>query len=408
MAALRILHVAPYFENAWAYGGIPRVVSAQAHALAAAGHQVTVATSDVRDAASRIGNTDGRPSSRFVPRVERTADGIEVRVFPNISNAAAYRWQFFLPAWLSRDIRVIARRYDVAHLHACHNLLTAIAAKHLRRARVPYVVQPNGTAGRIERRLAAKLVFDTLFEWHVLPDAAFVIAVTEWERRKLQEAKVPESRLRLVPNPLAPMPACELPSGTSIRERYQLTDGPIVLFMGMLSPRKLPDVLARAVARLKRTDVQLVFAGNDMGAGRRARAVVRDLGLDSRTRFTGLLAGPARYRILAAADIVVYPSRDEAFGLVPLEALQAGTPVIVCNDGGCGEIVSGVGGGLLVPPGDPQALAVAIDVMLRDLPKWRGEAAKAGAEASRRFHPGLVASQLEEVYREAIARPDRP
>jgi len=71
MAALRILHVAPYFEQAWAYGGIPRVVSAQVHALAAAGHRVTVATSDVRDAAGRIGTAGGHPSSRFVPRVSR-------------------------------------------------------------------------------------------------------------------------------------------------------------------------------------------------------------------------------------------------------------------------------------------------------------------------------------------------
>jgi len=207
-----------------------------------------------------------------------------------------------------------------------------------------------------------------------------------------------------VPNPLAPMPACPLPSGASFRERHNLTDGPLVVFLGMLSPRKQPDVLARAIAELRRPDVQLVFAGNDMGAERRTRAVVHDRGLEPQARFTGLLTGPSRYRLLAAADIVVYPSRDEVFGLVPLEALQAGTPVIVCNDAGCGEVVREVGGGLLVPPGDVRALAAAIAAMLDDLPMWRERAVRAGTEASRRFDPNLVAMQLEGVYLDAIAR----
>jgi len=404
MLALRVLHVAPYFENAWAYGGIPRVVSAQAHALAAAGHRVTVATTDVRDATSRLKPAGGDRRSRFASRVEHTADGIDVRVFPNLSNAVAYRWQFYVPLGFAPYIRANARHFDVAHLHACHNLLTAVAARHLRRAGVPYVVQPNGTAPRIERRRTAKLVFDILFARHVLPGAAFVLAVTDWERRQLQKGGYPGSRLRLVPNPLAPMPPCPVPSGASFRERHELTDGPLVVFLGMLSPRKQPDVLARAIADLRRSDVQLVFAGNDMGAERRARALVRSLGIDAQTRFTGLVTGSSRFLALAAADIVVYPSRDEVFGLVPLEALQAGTPVIVCDDAGCGEVIRDIGGGLLVPPGDARALAAAIATMLGDLPRWRENAVHAGAEAARRFHPDLVATQLEGAYRDAIAR----
>ena len=457
MRALRVLHVAPYFENAWAYGGIPRVISAQAHALTAAGHRITVATTDVRDARGRLEPASGYRRSRFASRVEHTADGIDVRVFPNLSNALAYRWQLYVPVGFVRYMRANARHFDVAHLHACHNLLTAAAARHLRRAGVPYVVQPNGTAPRIEQRRAAKLVFDILLARHVLPGAAFVLAVTQWEKRQLQERGSPGPedpglheeyafargevtqteepglheedranwgghpgskdpglhgegtfargpRIRVVPNPLAPMPACPLPSGASFRERHNLTDGPLVVFLGMLSPRKQPDVLARAIAELRRSDVQLVFAGNDMGAERRTRALVRSLGLEAQTRFTGLVTGPSRFLALAAADIVVYPSRDEAFGLVPLEALQAGTPVIVCDDGGCGEIISDIGGGSLVPPGDVHALAAAIAAMLDDLPLWREKAVRAGTDASRRFNSDFVATQLEGVYRDAIAR----
>jgi glycosyltransferase involved in cell wall biosynthesis len=180
------------------------------------------------------------------------------------------------------------------------------------------------------------------------------------------------------------------------------------MYLGTLSPRKQPAALARAAATLGRPDLQLVYAGNDMGEARAIRRAVRRGGLEPRTRFTGLLAGPARYAALADADVLVYPSYGEVFGLVPLEALQAGTPVIVSNDSGCGEIIDGLGGGLLVPPGNPALLASAIETILANLPRWRAAAARAGAEASRRFHPDAVAGRLEEIYREAVARHDTP
>jgi len=97
MSALRILHVAPYFENAWAYGGIPRVVSAQVHALGrggASGHRG-------HQRRARRGWPDrhrGRPSlvalrpSRRTHRRRHRGAGL-----PNISNAIAYRWQFYVP-----------------------------------------------------------------------------------------------------------------------------------------------------------------------------------------------------------------------------------------------------------------------------------------------------------------------
>jgi glycosyltransferase involved in cell wall biosynthesis len=341
----------------------------------------------------------------MAPRTERTADGIDVLVFPNLSNAAAYRWQFYTPRGFAGWLRANARAFDVAHLHACRNLLTARAAPALRRAGVPYVVQPNGTARRIERRLAAKAIFDGIFGGALLARAARVIAVSGSERRQLDEdlGGAGGDRITLVPNPLAPLPSCCLPERDRFREHLGLTAAPLLMFFGTLSPRKQPAVLARAAGGLGRPDLQLVFAGNDMGEERAVRRVVRRNGVAPRTRFTGLLTGPARYAALASADVVVYPSYGEVFGLVPLEALQAGTPVIVSNDGGCGEIIDDLGGGLLVAPGNPALLASAIETMLASLPRWRAAAARAGAEASRRFHPDAVAEQLVEVYRDAIA-----
>src|SRR4029078_8104636 len=141
----RVLHVAPYYEEAWAYGGIPRVVSRLARGLARRGHRVTVCTTDVCDATSRL------PAER-----RGGAGGVELRVFPNLSNHLAYHWQLFTPRGLGEALREIAAELDVAHLHGCHHLPGAIAARALARAGVPYVLSPNGTAPLLERRRAAK------------------------------------------------------------------------------------------------------------------------------------------------------------------------------------------------------------------------------------------------------------
>src|SRR5262245_60609119 len=192
MQSLRILHVTPYFADAWAYGGIPRLAHAMTRGLARRGHCVTVCTTDACDEESRL---PPRP-------VSCTPDGVDVRVFPNVSNRLAYGLQCFLPRGLNRYLRRHAASFDVAHLHACRNVPGAIAAYHLARAGVPYVLQPNGTAPRLERRKAAKAVFDLVAGRRVLADAARVLAVTQAETRQLRTLGVEGHAIRVVPNPI--------------------------------------------------------------------------------------------------------------------------------------------------------------------------------------------------------------
>jgi hypothetical protein len=106
MTALRILHVVPYYEQAWAYGGIPRLVTTMTRALARRGHHVTVCTTDVRDERTRASSkVPGQP-------------GIDVRMFPNVSNALAYHLQFFTPIGLRAYLTHAAATFDIAHIHA--------------------------------------------------------------------------------------------------------------------------------------------------------------------------------------------------------------------------------------------------------------------------------------------------
>jgi glycosyltransferase involved in cell wall biosynthesis len=118
--------------------------------------------------------------------------------------------------------------------------------------------------------------------------------------------------------------------------------------------------------------------------------------------FTGLLRGGERLAALAAADAVAYAGQDEVFGLVALESLLCGTPVVVADDSGCGEVVARVGGGLLVEPGDPGALARALAAILAEPGRWRAAAREAAAAIRAHFASDVIAARCEEVYEAAM------
>jgi glycosyltransferase involved in cell wall biosynthesis len=146
-----------------------------------------------------------------------------------------------------------------------------------------------------------------------------------------------------------------------------------------------------------------VIAGNDMGSDSSTRALVRRLGIHDQTTFTGLLRGGERVEALADATVVVYPSQDEIFGLVPLEALLCGTPAIVADDSGCGEVAAITGGSTIVPLGDVEAVTRAIAAVLANPGAAKARACHAAARVRRLYGEDVVCEQLESLYCELAA-----
>lgn len=402
MALLRILHVTPYSADAWAYGGIPRLAATIARGLVRRGHRVTVCTTDAHDAASRLPRRDGH-STRFAAWPAWTHDGVEVRVFPNLSNRLAYHWQAFFPLGLERYMKEHAAGFDVAHLHACRNLPGVVSAHYLRRYAVPYVLAPNGTAPRIERLRLVKRAFDVVFGQQVIHSASRVVAVSRSEQQVLTELGIEARTIALIPNPIDVDEFNTPVERGRFRRHYSLEAHPIVLFLGKITPRKRLDILIRAFAQLDRPDARLVIAGNDMGDGDASRSLAHDTGIADRTIFTGLLTGRDRLDALADANVVVYPSEHEVFGLVPLEALLSGSPVIVADDSGCGEIIRRLPGGQVVPLGSVEALATAIEAVLKSPDAWRARVADSTTELRRAYGQDHVCAQLESLYLEMVA-----
>ncbi len=192
------------------------------------------------------------------------------------------------------------------------------------------------------------------------------------------------------------------------------SDAKVVLYVGRFDPRKGIETLVRALRESKfygDEKLQLIIGGGSVpgqsdGIERdRIEGIVDELDLRECTTFAGRLSQEILPTYYAAADVCVVPSHYEPFGLVAIEAMASGTPVIASDVGGLQFTVVPGETGLLAPPQDVPAFASCIDRILEN-PEWRaklGEAAK--IRVRKKFSWDGVAEQLGELYIKLTEQP---
>jgi glycosyltransferase involved in cell wall biosynthesis len=192
------------------------------------------------------------------------------------------------------------------------------------------------------------------------------------------------------------------------RELGLAPEPPLVTLLARYQAVKGHDVFlaaARLVAR-EAPDARFVVAGEnafgvkaDEAFGRRVRAIADgDTVVRERVSFPGWVSRPER--LLAASDVVVVPSRFESFGMVPVEAMASGVPVVSTDVGGPAETIVDGETGYLVPPGRPEAIARRVLALLRD-PALRARMGRAGrARVEARFSLDRYASGFASVVDE--------
>jgi glycosyltransferase involved in cell wall biosynthesis len=237
----------------------------------------------------------------------------------------------------------------------------------------------------------------------VVREAAAVVVQTREEERLVRGLHLALPRLEVVPpgyRPLPPPPT----DAAAFAEHFGIR-GPFVLFVGRLASNKglLDLVDAFAAVEREAPEARLVLVGEDGGMRPAIETRVRERGLASRVHLVGHVADDA---LLAAAyreaRLTVLPSEYEAFGLVLLESLAAGTAVVASRVGGIPEVVEDGRAGRLVPPHDPPGLARAIRELWQDpaLARRLGEYGR--TEVVPRFTWEALADRLDRLYRELV------
>jgi phosphatidylinositol alpha-mannosyltransferase len=191
-----------------------------------------------------------------------------------------------------------------------------------------------------------------------------------------------------------------------VRRLYGISESDtVLLFVGDLEPTLklkgidyLLDALKSIVKLFPSLKLLVVGGGSRLPE---LRAIVNSLGLDRCVTFCGQVSGEAMPKYYAACDLFVFPSYGDSLGLVVLEAMAVGKPVIVSNIPGINEIVKSGETGLLIPPKDPSSLAHAITYLLKnnDLMTKMGKNARTSA-IQRSWD--MVALEMSKIYENVV------
>ncbi|MGB2727285.1 MAG: glycosyltransferase family 4 protein [Halobacteriota archaeon] len=173
----------------------------------------------------------------------------------------------------------------------------------------------------------------------------------------------------------------------------------MLLFLGRIHKRKGIDFLIKSFSELTREmpDVVLVIVGPD-GYKIEVEKLIKTLNLGNRVKLMGYVDEKDKLSAYTDADVLVYPAIHEIFGLVPFKAMMCGTPIIVTDDCGCGELVREVNCGYLVKYGDVKGLKEK----MRGIIENRGEGEEMVESGKKYIVENLtwdkVVRKMEEVY----------
>lgn len=384
-------------------GGLGTYTYHLAHALVEAGHHVVVVSNSP---ASTVEELDGRV--RVVKFEFRWQHHWFLKRTRN-----AVRYSFIL----ARTLRKLHRQQPIDVVHFPD--LLGEGAAYLMRPGVPVVIRTAMPIGSLEAGNDdswKRSSLDRIDEWmaaglesFALRRAHSLVTPSAWMARELTRSHPGLPQPRIVSNGtdlelFRPRPRDEARTNAGIPQ-----DALVYLYAGPLEFRKGVHLLPRAFEIVSRQhpEAMLVIAGGDHltapGSGSMRRWLeiqVESREIDERTLFLGTVAADRMPEIYAIADVLVAPTRGEAFGNVIMEALACGLPVITTSEGGQAELVIHGETGVLIPPGNPEALAEGMLGVAEDAETRRAAGRDARTEALARFDRKLMAQRFTAVYRE--------
>ena len=377
-------------------GGIARHVAELSQALARAGAAVDVVTA----------HHPGAPAEETIPAGEgrlRVLRAGPAPINPLDFVCDIHQLDFAL---LERLLAEGERKYDIIH---AHDWLVAFAARTLKHGLgVPLVATIHATEAGRNRGIRNPIQhYIHSVEWLLTYDARRVICCSQAMAHEIGEAlRVPADKLRVLPNGVDPERVSCADSRAELeafRRRWAEPGERVVFFVGRLAVEKGVEVLIDALPEVlaAHPEAKLVVAGGGWHGHLRDRAVAKGVG--NKVVFTGFLPEEDLPRMYAIAEAAVFPSLYEPFGIVALEAMAAGVPVVTSDIGGFREVVRHERTGLHTWANNAGSLAWGINRVLSD-PKLAARLRRAGRrEVRERYGWDGIAERTLEVYEEVLA-----
>ena len=375
-------------------GGIARVVHDLSKRLIKDGHEVTVVT--YRD------NAD-------VPEYENDK-GVNVyrvdnyMIHPNNFIDWIMQLNFNM---LSKATEIINKEggFDVIH---AHDWLVTYAAKSLKNAYdIPIVATIHATeAGRNSgiHDETQRYINDT--EWLLTYEATEVIVNSNYMKNEIQRLfGLPFDKINVIPNGINLSNFTGIERDYDFRRQYAMDNEKIILYVGRLVYEKGVQHLIAAMPKIlsNYNDAKLIIAGRG-GMIDELRAEASNLGLNDKIYFTGYLNSKQVQKMYKCADVAVFPSTYEPFGIVALEAMLAGVPTVVSDVGGLDEIVTHGVDGMKSYAGNANSIADSVTALLYDHQLATNVSKKAKQKVKDQFNWEKIAQDTHFTYEKAICQ----
>ena len=375
-------------------GGIARVVNDLSKRLIKDGHEVTVVT--YRDSAD-------------VPEYENDK-GVNVyrvdnyMIHPNNFIDWIMQLNFNM---LSKATEIINKEggFDVIH---AHDWLVTYAAKSLKNAYdIPIVATIHATeAGRNSgiHDETQRYINDT--EWLLTYEATEVIVNSNYMKNEIQRLfGLPFDKINVIPNGINLSNFTGIERDYDFRRQYAMDNEKIILYVGRLVYEKGVQHLIAAMPKIlsNYNDAKLIIAGRG-GMMDELRAEASNLGLNDKIYFTGYLNSKQVQKMYKCADVAVFPSTYEPFGIVALEAMLAGVPTVVSDVGGLDEIVTHGVDGMKSYAGNANSIADSVTALLYDHQLATNVSKKAKQKVKEQFNWEKIAQDTHFTYEKAICQ----
>ena len=372
-------------------GGISRVVYDLSHRLIKDGHEVTVVT-------YREGETPYFEDDKGV-NVYRVDNFM---INPNNFIDWIMQMNFNMVSKVNQIINEQGT-FDVIH---AHDWLVAYAAKTIKNSyNIPIVATIHATeAGRNSgiHDETQRYINDT--EWMLTYEATEVIVNSNYMKGEIQRLfGLPFEKINVVANGVNLNKFTGMDRDYSFRRRFAMDNEKIILFMGRLVYEKGVQHLLAAMPKILAGyhDAKLVIAGKGAMLDE-LRAQANALAISNKVYFAGYLGGKDVEKMYKAADISVFPSTYEPFGIVALEGMLAERPIVVSDAGGLGEIVEHRETGMKSYCGNSNSIADSILELLYNPELCANIVKKAKAKVKNNYNWAKIAQDTHFTYQKAI------
>ena len=374
-------------------GGIARVVHDLSKTLIKDGHEVTVVTYKEGDAPYFEDDKGVK-----VYRVDN------YMINPNNFIDWIMQMNFNMVA---KANEIIAKEGNFDVIHA-HDWLVAYAAKTLKNSyNIPIVSTIHATESGRNSGIhdeTQRYINDT--EWMLTYESSEVIVNSNYMKGELQRLfGLPYEKINVVPNGVNLNLFNGIERDYTFRRKFAMDNEKIILFIGRLVYEKGVQHLISAMPKILENyhDVKLVIAGKG-GMLDELKAQVEAMGLGQKVYFTGYLNAKQVSKMYKCADISVFPSTYEPFGIVALEAMLAGVPTVVSDVGGLNEIVEHGVDGMKSYAGNPNSLADSILELLFNPQLCESISKKAKTKVKNEYSWTKIAQDTHFIYQKAICQ----